>query len=358
MAAPDLVDLLESFLDGKKLLAKKNQAGLMVLPAEGGAFVCGVDETGHYRSFDVDELKFLKKWDLHLDASLAKNGETVRRADMLTQRQSQPGLTAWESLDTRPGKTTMPAVGSARGDVAKNLPRIYAALDLSDKKQAQIVLFASEFGVDSPVAGGAKTRRLDEAVLKFDVDDTVAQKIASGQMTIKDAMATVRAKNAQVVYYDNNRELVGRARVEHNIKTIDTLQAWFEALPARFSIKFSGAVQIACVDILESAIGVQVEDRAKPGATDAERLAASEKRPQRRSAEKSLPKPGSQAQETILLGTFDVAVSDTGPGTVTRVQSQGFQRFKKAFTAADAAEIEHRFLKFMSAAEGVLKKMV
>ncbi|MCC6196808.1 MAG: hypothetical protein IT518_20330 [Burkholderiales bacterium] len=355
---PTLVELLEAFLDAHKMLGKQNQAGLVVLPAEGGAFVYGVDPNGAYRSFDEKELKFLRKWDLHLDGALAKNGETVRRADMLNERRSRPEMKGWESLDASPSKSTMPPA-SVRGDTASNIPRIYAAVDTGDPKQAQIVLFASEFGVDAPAGSGAKTRRLDEAVLRFDVDDVTAQEIVKGNKRIKDVLKTVRSNNPQVIYYDNNRELTGRARVDHNIKTIDTLEAWLEALPARFGIKLSGTVQVGCVDILESAIGVQVEEApGKQGATAADRLDASEKKAGRRAADPKLSKPGSQAQETMIFGAMEVDASVAGKVSVKPLHSQRYARFKTAFSAAEAAEIEARFVKFLQAAEAVLKKMV
>lgn len=352
---PSLVELLESFLDSHSMLGKPNQTGLMVLPAEGGAFVYGVDASGGYRSLDPNELKFLRKWDVHLDASLAKNGETVRRADMLKQRRARPELKAWESLDTSPTKSTMPAVGSVRADSAANIPRIYAAVDTGE---AQLVLFASEFSVDAPSGSGAKTRRLDEAILKFDIDKTTVQDIVNGNKSIKSVLKTVRGGNPQIIYYDNNRELTGRARVEHNIKTIDTLEAWLKTLPDRFGIKFAGIVQVGCVDILESAIGVQFDEApGKQAASAAERLQDSSKQVGRRAADAKLTKPGSTAQETMLFGALEVHASAPGNTKVERLHSRRFARFKAAFTAAEAAEIELRFVKFLKAAEAILKNM-
>lgn len=171
-----------------------------------------------------------------LERFLVRNTETSRRALMLEARTKSSIYSNFQSLDP---ERPMPAPGSVDAREARNIPRFYSALDLSDPKKPTLVLWGSELG--------ASNKRLDEAMFLCDISEEDAKLIQNGEDP-REALKGKTVENVRAVYYDDNKVIAGKERLVHHLKSLESLENWIKKAVGDLDVLIRGDIFVHVED--------------------------------------------------------------------------------------------------------------
>ncbi|HEV2914369.1 MAG TPA: hypothetical protein VGX92_13920 [Pyrinomonadaceae bacterium] len=219
-------------------------AGVAFQPGQGGLIVSAVDDgfliqnvNQHLEPLRLTEpqiaavIKAFPKLSAGmLERFLVRNTETSRRALMLEERTKSPIYSHFQSLDP---ERPMPAPGSVDASQARKIPRVYSALDLSEPSKPTLALWGSELG--------AANTRLDEAMFLCDISPEDAKLIQNGA----DPRLVLKGKtveNVRAVYYDDNKVITGMKRLEHHMKSLESLENWIQKAVGDLKVLVSGNI--------------------------------------------------------------------------------------------------------------------
>lgn len=258
------LDQITAALQSTGILFVSGKGGIIVSEFEDGFILQNVNK--HMESLQITNTQvkliadaFPKIISGQLERLLVRNADTTRRAVMLDQRIRSDVYATFISLEAnRP----MPALGGVDARIPGEIPRTYAAIEANatiapDKsKRVTISVWGSELSVGS--------HRVDEAMLQFDVNEADAEEIRKGR-PMKEVLAGKDVHNVRVLYYDDNKVLTGKARLDHHLKSLDTLSEFFTKTAKEFGFKIVGNIFVHVEDDFGHSPGVKVNSKeARP----------------------------------------------------------------------------------------------
>lgn len=267
---------IEALLAKEGILFKPNQGGVVVTEVDDGFLLHRVNADAENRNFTKAQIEAILRAFPHLsvlelERFLVRNTESARRAIMLEERRKSSVYSDFRSLDPdRP----LPAKADARNP--GEIPRLYSALEASSfevedkssptgkKTMRTLAVWGSEFPVPQ---GGV---RLDEAMFLVDIDEDDAKRIQAGEDP-RDVLRNKTVRNARVLYYDDNKVLAGKGRLEHHLKSIDSLESWLRHVVGALQVQIVGEIFGHVEDDFVDSPAVRVTDsegaveRRKPG---------------------------------------------------------------------------------------------
>ncbi len=248
-------------------------AGVAFQPGKGGLIISAVDDgfliqnvNQHLKPLGLTKPQiaavqqaFPKLSAGMLERFLVRNTETSRRALMLEERTKSHIYSHFQSLDP---ERPMPAPGGVNASEARKIPRFYSALDLSDPKKPTLVLWGSELG--------ASNKRLDEAMFLCDISQEDAKRIQDGA----DPRRVLQGKtveNVRAIYYDDNKVISGKERLEHHMKSLESLENWIKKAVGDLQVVIRGNIFLHAEDDFVDPPAVRFNEtdvsltRPKPG---------------------------------------------------------------------------------------------
>ncbi|OAI11902.1 hypothetical protein A1507_19540 [Methylomonas koyamae] len=203
-----------------------------------------------------------------LERLLVRNADTTRRAIMLDQRMQSEVYRDFISLDESRSMPKPGQVDARRTTGRVEIPRKYAALEATSTKaddgtsRVTMAIWGSELSVGK--------NRADEAMLQLEILETDAEEIRKGR-PIKEVLAGKDVHNVRVLYFDDNKVISGKERLEHHLKSLDTLEGFIVKTMSEIKCNIVGNIFMHVEDDFVDSPSIKIDikgggiTRPKPG---------------------------------------------------------------------------------------------